>query len=190
MPTAKKKAKPAAGKTVKPAPTKKKAKPALNGDVAAYEKAAREVIYRSCLALDRKDFKGYMDLCDPSFQYVISTYSPELRKDIVWLNYDWQNMKLLFDVLPKHVSDQDLRTTLSRHATVYTVDYAPDMSSADVVSGLQVFTTIKDGGITTLIGVAKYYDKVNLDNGTARLLSREVRLDTRMLGETGSHIPF
>lgn len=154
------------------------------------KEAVRDLIYRSCLTLDRMDFNSYMSLCDPDFHYVISTYSPELRKDIVWLDHDWKGMKLLFDVLPKHVSDNLIRLSLSRHVTVYTVDHNKDRALANAVSALQVFTTTKDGGITTLLGVAKYYDTVRLDGGNPRLLSREVRLETRMLGETGCHIPF
>lgn len=161
-----------------------------NGSLELMDKAVRELIYRSCLTLDRMDFNAYMNLCDPDFHYVISTYSPELRKDIIWLDHDWRGMKLLFDILPKHVSDNVIRLSLSRHATVYTVEYNEDHTLANVVSVLQVFTTTKDGGITALLGVAKYYDTVRLNDGNPRLLSREVRLETRMLGETGCHIPF
>ncbi len=161
-----------------------------NGSLELMDKAVRELIYRSCLTLDRMDFNAYMNLCDPDFHYVISTHSPELRKDIVWLDHDWKGMKLLLDILPKHVSDNVIRLSLSRHVTVYTVEYDEDHTLANVVSVLQVFTTTKDGGITALLGVAKYYDAVRLDGGEPRLLSREVRLETRMLGETGCHIPF
>lgn len=161
-----------------------------SGRLEQMDKAVRNLIYRSCLTLDRMDFNAYMSLCDPDFHYVISTYSPELRKDIVWLDHDWKGMKLLFDVLPKHVSDNMLRLSLSRHVTVYTVENNEDHTLANAVSALQVFTTTKDGGITMLLGVAKYHDAIRLNGGDPRLLSRQVRLETRMLGETGCHIPF
>ncbi len=45
-----------------------------------------ELVYRSCLALDDKDFKGYLNLCDGGFRYMITTHSPEIRKDMVWLD--------------------------------------------------------------------------------------------------------
>ena len=154
------------------------------------EKAVRELIARTCLAMDDYDFYAYLDLCHPDFRYVISTYSPELRKDIVWLDHDKAGMKTLHDVLPLHASDHYLRLRMSRHVTVYTVDYGDNDTRAATVSGLQVFNTAKDGGVTDLMGIAKLYDTVALENGNAFLLSREVRLDTRMLGETGSLIPF
>lgn len=184
-------AKGAAGKrtAAKPAVGGKGGKPP-NGSLEEREKAVRELICRSCLALDELDFNAYLDLCHPDYRYVISAYSPELRKGIVWLNHDKRGMKSLFGVLPRHVSDNLIRLALSRHVTVYTIDYSRDQTRATTVSALQVFTTTKDGGITQLFGVAKYYDTVALDGGKPLLLRREVRLDTRMLGETGAHIPF
>ena len=38
-----------------------------------------ELVYRSCLLLDERDFKGYLDLCDEEYRYTIATHSPELR---------------------------------------------------------------------------------------------------------------
>lgn len=154
------------------------------------EKAVRELIARTCLTMDAYDFNGYLDLCHEDFQYTITTYSPELRKDITWLDHDKEGMKTLMDVLPLHASDHFLRLTMSRHLSVYTIDYSANDTRATVVSGLQVFNTAKDGGVTELLCVAKYFDIVALEGGKASLLSREVRLDTRMLGETGSLIPF
>tara|TARA_A100001037_G_C15139681_1_gene633037 strand:- start:1816 stop:2391 length:576 start_codon:yes stop_codon:yes gene_type:complete len=154
------------------------------------EKAVRELIARTCLTMDAYDFNSYLDLCHEDFQYTITTYSPELRKDIIWLDHDKMGMKTLLDVLPLHASDHFLRLTMSRHLSVYTIDYSANDTRASVVSGLQVFNTAKDGGVTELLSVAKYFDTVALEGGKASLLSREVRLDTRMLGETGSLIPF
>lgn len=159
-------------------------------DFMMRDRAVRDIVYRSCLTLDRMDFEGFLRLCAPKFQYVISTFSPELRKDIVWLDRDMTGMKTLVDVLPLHVSDHMIRLNLSRHATVYTVNFSADLKQADAVSGLQVYTTARNGGATNLFAVAKYYDTVKLSRGAAKLLRREVRLDTRMLGETGTLIPL
>lgn len=156
----------------------------------ALDRGVRELIYRSCLRLDEMNFKAFMELCDPEFHYIISAYSPELRKEIVWLDHDWQGLNLLFEVFPKHVSDNVLRLKLSRHVTVYTIDYTEDFTHADVVSALQVFTTTKNGGATSLLGVARYRDTVRLADQVPRLLTRHVELETRLLGETGCHIPF
>ncbi len=145
-----------------------------------------ELICRSCMALDEKDFKAYLEMCDPAYHYAITAYSPEIRKEMTWLEHDKAGMQQLFGNLPKHNSDQ---SPLSRHVTVYTVTPSDDGKQARVVSALQVFKTSLDGGETELFAVGKMHDTVNLDGGEPRLLDRNIRLDTRMLG-FGYHIPF
>jgi methanesulfonate monooxygenase small subunit len=144
-----------------------------------------ELVYRSCLALDAKDYKAFLELCDQDFRYTISTYSPEIRREMVWLDHDRKGMETLFTNLPRHNSDH---SPLTRHATVYTVDIdSPEKAS--VVSALQVFRTQLDGGATELFAVGRFHDTVKLDGGTPKLARRLVRLETRLLGY-GYHIPF
>lgn len=146
--------------------------------------AIEELIYRSCLALDAKDFRAFLDLCDTDFRYTIATYSPEIRRDMVWLDHDRKGMETLFTNLPRHNSDH---SPLTRHATVYTVDLAGQ--AANVVSALQVFRTLLDGGATELFAVGRLHDTVKLDGALPKLARRLVRLDTRLLGY-GYHVPF
>jgi methanesulfonate monooxygenase small subunit len=146
--------------------------------------AIEELVYRSCLALDAKDYKAFLELCDPDFRYTISTYSPEIRREMIWLDHDRKGMETLFTNLPRHNSDH---SPITRHATVYTVDVIG--SNAEVVSALQVFRTQLDGGATELFAVGRFHDTVKLDGTTARLARRVVRLETRLLGY-GYHIPF
>lgn len=148
--------------------------------------AISELIYRSCMTLDDKQFTAYLELCDPAYHYAITAYSPEIRKQMTWLEHDKAGMQGLFANLPKHNSDH---SPLSRHVTVYTVTPSEDGSQAEVVSALQVFRTTLDGGTTELFAVGKLYDRVSLAGGAPKLLDRNVRLDTRMLG-FGYHIPF
>ena len=145
-----------------------------------------ELIYRSCLLLDEKDFKGYLDLCDEQFRYTIATHSPELRRDMIWLDHDKNGMTTLLNQLPRHNSDH---SPLTRHATVYTVRYDAARQQGDVVSALQVFKTALEGGTSELFAVGKYLDMVKVNDGKLLLLRRVVKLDTRMLG-IGYHIPF
>jgi methanesulfonate monooxygenase subunit beta len=147
--------------------------------------AIEELIYRSCLALDAQDYKAFLAMCEPDFRYAITTYSPETRRDQVWLDHDRGGMETLFTNLPRHNSDH---SPLTRHATVYTVDRDGD-SQAKVVSALQVFRTQLDGGATELFAVGHFHDDVRLSGEAAKLLRRTVRLDTRQLGY-GYHVPF
>src|SRR4051812_13864203 len=148
--------------------------------------AIEELIYRSCLALDAKDFKGYLALCDDAFEYRITAHSPEIRKDMTWLEHDKKGLQSLFTNLPRHNSDH---APVTRHATVYTVDTDAAGKEANVVSALQVFKTELDGGATSLFAVGHYHDTVRLDGGKPALLKRIVKLDTRQFG-IGYHIPF
>jgi methanesulfonate monooxygenase small subunit len=143
-----------------------------------------ELVYRSCMALDDRDFKGFLALCDDGFRYKVTAYSPEIRKDMVWLDHDKKGMETLFTQLPRHNSDH---SPLTRHATVYTVRM--NGTQAEVVSALQVFRTALDGGATELYSVARLVDTVKLDGGEPKLAQRVVKIETRQLG-FGSHIPF
>ena len=146
--------------------------------------AIEELVYRSCLALDAKDYKAFLALCDEDFRYTIATYSPEIRREMVWLDHDRKGMVTLFTNLPKHNSDH---SPLTRHATVYTVEEKG--TAAEVVSALQVFKTALDGGATELFAVGRFHDTVKLNGAAPKLARRVVRLETRLLGY-GYHIPF
>jgi methanesulfonate monooxygenase subunit beta len=148
--------------------------------------AIEELVYKSCMLLDEHKYQDYMSLCEEDFRYTITTHSPEIRKDMVWLDHDRKGMQMLLTNLPRHNSDH---SPLTRHATVYSV--TPDASgkAADVITSLQVYKTELDGGVTSLFAVGKYHDRVSLENGAPKLAQRTVKLDTRMLG-IGYHIPF
>ncbi|WP_296649361.1 methanesulfonate monooxygenase [Thiobacillus sp. 63-78] len=145
-----------------------------------------ELIYRSALLMDSKDFAGFLDLCDPAFNYSITAYIPEIRKETAWLEQNKEGMKLLFDTLPRHNSDH---ASLSRHLTVYTVEQDEAAKQAKTISFLQAFKTSLDGGATELFAVGKVHDTISLSGDKPLLLSRNVRLETRLLG-IGFHIPL
>ncbi|MHB8619587.1 MAG: aromatic-ring-hydroxylating dioxygenase subunit beta [Chloroflexota bacterium] len=146
-----------------------------------------DLIYSTCLLLDQRDFKGWLDLCAPDFMYSITAYSPEIRKDMIWLEHDLSGMLNLVKTLPRHNSDQSL---LTRHASVYRVDYDDDRREAEAVTSVAIYKTALDGGATEVFAVGRYQDSVSLgeDEG-ARFLRRRLALDTRGLG-IGSHYPL
>jgi len=148
--------------------------------------AIEELVYRSCMFLDSKQFDRYLDLCADAFHYRISAYSPEIGKEMTWLEHDKAGMKLLLNNLPRHNNDHSL---LTRHAVVYTVDRDEAAQQAKVVSALQVYRTTLDGGATELFAVGKLADVVSVNGDGTKLLRREVKLDTRMFS-IGNHIPF
>jgi methanesulfonate monooxygenase small subunit len=145
-----------------------------------------ELIYGTALLLDAGDFGAFLDRCEPDFRYLVGAYSPEIRRQMVWLDHDKDALQNLFVTLPRHHSDH---APLSRHVTVYAVDIGPGGREASAVSALQVFRTALDGGATELFAVGKIHDTARLVSGRARLVRRRIELQTRMLG-IGSHIPF
>lgn len=151
------------------------------------EITVRELIARTCLALDAGEYAAYLKLCGDHFRYRITAYSPEIRKDMVWLDKDRKGMKDLLDLLPKQNMD---RTPLTRHFSVFFLEPGSSGDRVKVTSALQLFRTETQGGATSLVAVGKYIDEIRVDaTGTAVLLDREVRLDTRLLGK-GYHVPF
>ena len=47
--------------------------------------AVKDLIYQSCLVMDDERFDEYLALCTEDYQYKVTAYSPELRKEMVWL---------------------------------------------------------------------------------------------------------
>jgi methanesulfonate monooxygenase small subunit len=154
--------------------------------VSGAERAVQDLIYTGCLLLDRNDFKGWLDLCTPDFRYTVSVYSPEIRREMTWLDHDHEGMANLIRMLPRHNSDQ---TPLTRHASVYTIDHDAAAREARVVTSVAIFSTALDGGASELYAVARYHDIVDLGREAARLRRRVVRLETRSLG-IGKHWPL
>ena len=150
------------------------------------DEQVRRLIYQGCLLLDANDFKGWLDLCTPELHYTISAWSPEIRREQIWLDHDHEGMENLIHMLPRHNSDQ---TPLTRHATVYTVEHDRAAGEARAVTSVAIFTTALDGGETTLYALARYHDVVDTKAAAPRLKRRVVRLETRSLG-IGKHWPL
>lgn len=154
----------------------------MNSDRVAVE----ELIYQTCTTLDQSDYSAFLGLCDEHFEYKLSAFSPEIKKDMTWLDHGRAEIEDLFNTLPKHNSDH---APLTRNAVVYKVDFDSAKKQANVVTALQIFRTALNGGATHVFAVGKYYDTISLAGETPTLVKRHVKLDTRDLG-WGSHIPF
>ena len=152
--------------------------------------AVKDSIYRSCLFLDDEKWSDFLELCDQSFQYAIKAYSPEISYDMTYFSGNRDEIESLTDMLPKHNTDH---SPLKRHASVYTVDVEEDGYTATAVTSLVVYQNKYDGndshiesGENHLFLIGKYIDKFKMDGATAKLVEREVWLDTRRL-DKGTH---
>lgn len=162
----------------------------MNANGSQVTDAVKDTIYRSCLLLDDGKWADFLDLCDEGFAYAIKSYSPEIRYDMTYFAGSRKELQVMTEMLPRHNSDH---SPLKRHATVYTVDVDEGGQSATAVTSLVVYQNMLDGinshidaGENHLFMVGKYIDKLRIDGGHARLVEREVRLDTRRL-DKGSH---
>jgi len=151
---------------------------------SAYLEVA-QFVYSTVVRLNAKNFTGWLELCADNFSYSIQAWSPEIRRDMTWLQHDRSGIDSLVRQLPRHNTDESIFT---RHATVYTIDFDRD-DAATVVSALTVYRTDLDGGESRLFAVGHYHDRVVRDGERWLLGRREVRLDTRSLG-IGTHYPI
>lgn len=148
------------------------------------ERKCRDLIQHTCAVLDGEEFSKYLSSCEKDFSYAIRAYSPEIRKDMTWLEKDAKGLKDLFDIMPKQNRD---RTPLTRHFVIQSI--AAEDHEIVVRSALQVFRNSLDGGEVSLYAVGTYTDRIKIVGSEAKLRAREVRLETRSLG-TGYHVPF
>jgi len=145
----------------------------------------RELICRTCLTLDDERYEDYLALCTDDYRYRVTAYSPELRRDMVWLDLGRADLRNMFDMLPEHVKPEG---TLARHVSVYAMQPNGPADTLTVTSALTVyFTDLR--GATRVFAIGRYNDVVEVAGTGPRMKAREVRLETRALG-TGSQIPF
>lgn len=150
------------------------------------ERQCRDLIQRTCSAMDKLDFETYLAACHEDYDYAIRAYSPEIRRDMTWLGKNLSSMKTLLDMIPKQNRD---RTPLTRHFSIVSIERDTETGDVLVRSALQVYRNTLDGGEVSVYAVGAYIDRIVLTDDGARLKEREVRLETRSLGN-GSHVPF
>ena len=164
---------------------------ATNGvDIA---NVVRDTIYRATLLLDDQKWNEWLDLCDDSFHYAIKAFSPEINRDMTYLQGSRKELATMMKLLPKHNTDH---SPLTRHTTVYTVDVADDAERASAISSFVVYQNMLDGvnshidaGESRLFLVGRYIDTFKIADGKARFIERVVRLENRRL-DKGSHWPI
>ena len=163
-----------------------------NGNGVSVPDKVRDAVYRACVLLDDEKWSDWLQLCDADFQYEITAWSPEIRKEMIYFSGNRDHLQAMTDMLDKHNTDH---SPLRRHATVYTIDDNGD-GTVTVVSSLAVYQNLLDGinshidaGESHLFMIGRYVDKLKIDGDGATFLTRKVALDTRRL-DKGSHWPI
>lgn len=160
--------------------------------VSAVEKV-KTAIYRACLNLDDEKWTDWLDQCAEEFEYEITSYSPEIKKDMIYFSGNRKELHSMTEMLPKHNTDH---SPLKRHAVVYDVDVSEDGKTATAVTSVVIFQNMLDGtnshidaGESRLFCVGRYVDKLAINGKDAKFTSRETRLENRRL-DKGSHWPL
>lgn len=154
----------------------------------------KDTIYRGVLHLDNEDWNDWLALCDDqTFEYQISSFSPEIQKKMIYLSGDYKEIHSMCEMLPHHNTDH---SPLTRHATVYRVDVSDDGKTAEAVTSVAIYQTLLDGvnshidaGQSQLFCVGRYVDTFSINGSGAKLASRDVQLQNRRL-DRGSHWPL
>ena len=66
------------------------------------ERKIEKTIYKATLALDENNWSGWFELCDETFTYAITSFSPEINKNMTYFSGDKKELVGLMDMLPKH----------------------------------------------------------------------------------------
>jgi methanesulfonate monooxygenase subunit beta len=148
--------------------------------------AVRELVAKSCVSLNAEDYDRFLACCSPDFRYQLVTYSPEIRTNMVWMNYDRKGLAALFADLPTHLHVP--LGTFYRHVSVYSIEPTEEDNSAKVQSSVIIVHTDPDG-VSKLFAAAQYFDVVSLLDSKPLLVSRTTRLETRDIG-VGTPIPL
>jgi methanesulfonate monooxygenase small subunit len=149
-----------------------------------------DVLYPGLLQLDAQQYHAWLEGTAAELRYRITAHSPEIRKQMTWLEHDREGLLALFELLPKHHVDH---AQWQRHATLYQVQQtAPDQ--ARTITSLVVHHTVLDvgdvhldAGVSRVFAVGRYHDSWRIERGRWLLRERTVRLETRQLG-IGTHV--
>ena len=142
------------------------------------------LIYKSCRALDSEDFDAYLALFSDDFEYRVSNYSREIRKEQEWMDVNREELKGLLANVPQHFR---LLGTFLRHATIYDIE-RNGSGSAKAVTYVTIYYTTPEGA-TRVWAVGQYHDVIDISGETPLIADRELKLETRELG-IGTHLPM
>ena len=144
----------------------------------------KQFVYHSCQLLDEEIFSDYLALFDvEKTRYRVTAYSPELRKDMVWLDHQREELEIMLKMIPEHIR---MPGRFFRHATVYSVERKED--TANVVTSLLLFHIDQHGQLNPL-SAARYHDQIRVGRDTLAIAFRDVRTDSRIFG-AGIHVPI
>jgi methanesulfonate monooxygenase small subunit len=150
--------------------------------------SAREKIWdlvaQSCMHLDSEQYDSYLELLDDSYEYIISCFSPDLRKEMVLLQLNKDDLGSLLKNIHNHIH---LPGKLFRQASLYSVERKPDDRYLAMSYVMVTYTNLD--GASAIFCVGRYHDHIAGGENGLRLMSRRFEMETRDIG-TGCHYPI
>jgi 3-phenylpropionate/cinnamic acid dioxygenase small subunit len=150
---------------------------------AATEEAVRNLIGETALRLDREDLAGWLQLFAENSSYEMTSYSPEIRAQMVWWRSGRAELGKQLEELHQHVRDPARRLHL---VTPMSVTVAGKQATAS--SHFAVYRTLPDGE-SSLFAVGRYEDELALESARWRYTLHRVVLETRLL-DAFTHLPL
>lgn len=144
------------------------------------------LIQKSAAYLDSEKFVDWLGMFERSGVYEVHTYSPEIKKNMVWMSYSRDQMEtLLLKELPNHLRED------AKRAHIVSVQ---DVQRGDEgISALSRFMVCKTSskGETSLYATGTYTDLIDrAAEGGYLIARRKVALDTRMFDVFPHIIPL
>ncbi|KDC47021.1 aromatic-ring-hydroxylating dioxygenase subunit beta [Bordetella bronchiseptica] len=149
-----------------------------------YREEIGDFLYLLSEKLDEELYEDFLSLCDADFHYQVSAFSPELGKEMVWLDHDYKEIRNLMLLIHQHVR---MKGNFTRNISMVRIRTAGE-NCYEVRSQIMVMHT-DQYGTTKLFAIGNYTDKVTRKQDQLRLLERKVYLNTRDLG-SGIHVPI
>ena len=147
-----------------------------------YEKIVN-FIQKSCFLLDEEDFDGFLKICNENFEYKITAFSPEINKEMIWMDEDYAGFKNLLMMVSSHLRRLG---KLTRNVNVGEVQRRSEKIL--IKSSFIIIHTDLEGK-SNIFCVGRYQDVLISKKSSVSLLSRHAHLETRDLG-IGSHVPI
>lgn len=144
----------------------------------------KNLIYKSCQLLDSEEFEEYLNLYTEYFEYKVTNYSPEIRKDQEWMDVNREELKGLLANVPLHFR---LLGSFMRHATVYDIERNGD-DKVHALTYVTIYYTSAEGA-TNVWAIGRYHDVIDVSGATPLIADRNMKLETREVG-IGTHLPM
>ena len=134
--------------------------------------------------LDNERFDRFLDGCQPNLSYRIVTTSPELGKDMTFMDLEGDEMKTLLSTVADHVRPPNKLLRHTDRPSMQALDGARVASNAKV----SIFH-VTGSGEPNIYALGRYEDVFSLTEAGPILLTRDVVLASRRF-PFGSHVPL